>query len=269
LGRTLLVPAGEAARRLGVSPVTIQRWADQGLIAVERTAGGHRRVPVSEVLRLLAASRPVPSGPLADWVETLMSGDPDRVFGALQKRRAEVECWSKVADEVSVALNEIGRAWDVGDCTIFEEHLASEALRRGAIRCLSDLPAAPDAPRGALLTTEDERHTLGLSLSELVFAENGWKTIWIGEGPPTNELEYMIETLKPDAVAVSASASRSAAALRQYQRALSRLASTGQFYLLLAGGAPWPVAPESIRISSFEELDRWLKDSHAEPPSDV
>jgi MerR family transcriptional regulator, light-induced transcriptional regulator len=269
LGRSLFVPAGEAARRLGVSPVTIQRWADQGLIAVERTVGGHRRVPVSEVLRLLAASRPVLSEPLADWVETLMSGEPVRVFRALQKRRAEVGCWSKVADEVSVALNEIGRAWDVGDCTIFEEHLASEALRRGAIHCLSHLPVASNAPRAALLTAEDERHTLGLSLSELVFVENGWKTIWIGEGPPTNELEYMIETLKPDAVAVSASASRSAAALRQYHRALSRLASTGQFHLLLAGGAPWPIAPESNRIFSFDELDRWLKNSRAERLSNV
>jgi MerR family transcriptional regulator, light-induced transcriptional regulator len=261
LNRTLLVSAGEAARRLGVSPVTIQRWGDQGLIAVERTAGGHRRIPVSEVLRLLASSRPLPSGPVADWVSTLMSGDSDKVLAALRIRRSGVDRWAAVADEVALAINEIGRAWDVGECTIFEEHLASEGLRRATILSLAEMPALSSGPRVALLTVEDERHTLGLSLSELVFAENGWKTIWIGEGPPLNELDYMIETLKPDVVAVSASASRVPPTLRQYQRALTRLASTGQFRLVLAGAAAWSDAPTAHRILTFDQLDHWIKDS--------
>jgi MerR family transcriptional regulator, light-induced transcriptional regulator len=255
----LVVPAGEAARRLGVSPVTIQRWANQGLIAIERTAGGHRRIPLAEVLRLLASSRPIPNGPIADWVTTLMTGNSDRILAALCEARNRGANWATVADDVAAALSEIGRTWEVGECTVFEEHLASEGLRRAAIRCVLAMPQRADAPRAALLTVEGERHTLGLSLSEMIFAENGWKTIWIGEGPPPNELEYMIETLKPDAVAVSASASHSPATLRPYQRALARLASGYQFRLLLAGGAAWSDVTEAQRILSFDELDRWLR----------
>jgi excisionase family DNA binding protein len=37
------VTAGEAARILRVSPKTISRWADKGLIACIVTLGGHRR----------------------------------------------------------------------------------------------------------------------------------------------------------------------------------------------------------------------------------
>lgn len=39
----LYVTAGEAARILRVSPKTVSRWADKGLITCMVTLGGHRR----------------------------------------------------------------------------------------------------------------------------------------------------------------------------------------------------------------------------------
>ncbi len=40
---------GEAARRLGVHPVTLRRWADQGDIPVVVTPGGHRRFAAADI----------------------------------------------------------------------------------------------------------------------------------------------------------------------------------------------------------------------------
>jgi excisionase family DNA binding protein len=34
---------GQVAKRLGVSPTTVARWANQGRLAHRRTLGGHRR----------------------------------------------------------------------------------------------------------------------------------------------------------------------------------------------------------------------------------
>ena len=48
----LLTPR-EAARRLGVSYPTIKQWIYKGSIRTRPTAGGHHRVPASEVERLL------------------------------------------------------------------------------------------------------------------------------------------------------------------------------------------------------------------------
>ena len=47
--------AGEAARALGVSVKTIQRWDKAGLLPVVRTATNHRRIPIDAIHRVLNA----------------------------------------------------------------------------------------------------------------------------------------------------------------------------------------------------------------------
>jgi len=51
---------GEAAQMLGVRVETLRRWGREGKFAVERTSGGQRLVPASEVARLLAERRERP-----------------------------------------------------------------------------------------------------------------------------------------------------------------------------------------------------------------
>lgn len=62
----LLTPR-EAARRLGVSYPTLKQWIYKGSIRTRQTAGGHHRIPDSEIDRLLARTghalpKPRPSG---------------------------------------------------------------------------------------------------------------------------------------------------------------------------------------------------------------
>ena len=52
---------GQAAELLGVSPDTVRRWADDGRLATDRTAGGQRMVDGAELARFaveLAQSPP-------------------------------------------------------------------------------------------------------------------------------------------------------------------------------------------------------------------
>ena len=51
--------AGEAARALGVSVKTIQRWDKAGLLPVIRTATNQRRIPVDAVERIRKTSGPM------------------------------------------------------------------------------------------------------------------------------------------------------------------------------------------------------------------
>jgi molybdopterin-binding protein len=52
-----LLPAGEAARRLGISLDTLRRWDREGRIATQRDAANRRLVPLDEVERLSGRER--------------------------------------------------------------------------------------------------------------------------------------------------------------------------------------------------------------------
>ena len=45
----------DLAAAIGVSESSLKRWVDSGRLAVERTAGGHRRIPFQEAVRFVRA----------------------------------------------------------------------------------------------------------------------------------------------------------------------------------------------------------------------
>jgi MerR family transcriptional regulator, light-induced transcriptional regulator len=253
------VSAGEAARRLGVAAATIQRWVDKGLWRAERTPGGHRRIHVTELRRLIAANRATElSGALAEWLDVLFQGDPLKIRTALLTSRQRLGSWGETADEVASALAEIGRCWEADTCQVFQEHVSSEALRRAAAVCASEMHPGAGAFCAALFTIEGERHTLGLSLAELVFAEAGWRSIWIGEGPPVDELEALVARHKPHFLAVSASAASRPGPIGRYQSELMKVASSTGIGLILGGSGAWKTSPAASRVESFQDLQALL-----------
>jgi len=250
-----MVSAGEAARRLGVSPITIQRWVDAGVVSAVRTHGGHRRIPLSEIRRALAARRPAQLiGPLAAWVEVLIAADVASIRTTMLAARRRSGSWSVVAEEIASAIAEIGRMWESGSCRIFEEQAASEALRRAAARCVADIPRRPSTRTAALFAVASERHTLGLSLAELVVAEAGWKSHWLGEGPPIEELDLLIEMKRPDLLVVSASQACPPRMVSSYQSVLEQAARREHVGLVLGGDGAWMPSEVALRIYSFQEL---------------
>ena len=49
---SMMVPLGQAARQLGVSPDTLRRWHRQGHLIAIKLKSGRYLVPISEVRRL-------------------------------------------------------------------------------------------------------------------------------------------------------------------------------------------------------------------------
>lgn len=51
----------EAAALLKVTPRTVQLWCESGVLAFQKTQGGHRRIPRDAVERLISAGEPLPT----------------------------------------------------------------------------------------------------------------------------------------------------------------------------------------------------------------
>ena len=47
----------DLARAIGMSESSLKRWADQGILEVTRTAGGHRRIQVKEAIRFVRSRK--------------------------------------------------------------------------------------------------------------------------------------------------------------------------------------------------------------------
>lgn len=84
----LLTPR-DAARRLGVSYPTLKQWIYKGSIRTRRTAGGHHRIPDTEVDRMLARTgRALPTAKRQRGAIVALSGR-NQLRGTVEEVRIE------------------------------------------------------------------------------------------------------------------------------------------------------------------------------------
>jgi excisionase family DNA binding protein len=255
----------EAAAAAAVAPSTIKRWADQGVLPFSRTAGGHRRFERLALERLLREqTAAVSSGdPMAfAWVRCLVEARRHELDGRLLEARARLGSWWCVADELAVALAEMGDQWARGRLTIAEEHVASDALARALARVGEALPSRLDGPRSLLACAGDDEHTLGLSLAELCLRELGWTPLWLGRRTPVAEIVRLVRRDQVTMVALSASALlRDEQALRALEDELGSACKERGVMLLLGGRGAWPAQPSyGVRVTSFAAFHHHVAD---------
>src|SRR5512137_3098347 len=122
-----LLTTVDVGRLAAVGPTAVKRWADQGILACVKTAGGHRRFERGEVQRFLEGLRGTSA---AAFVDLLLQTDGLGVEARLLMERSRLGSWLAVAEMLGGALGEIGERWRAGKITIVQEHLASERLYR-------------------------------------------------------------------------------------------------------------------------------------------
>lgn len=253
-----LLSTTRAAALAGVAPSTIKRWADQGLLAVARTAGGHRRIERTVLDRFLREQ--AGSGPLDEWIRFLVGGRRHEIDGGLLAARNRLGAWYRVADELGAVLGEVGRRWKCGELTVADEHLASDCLVRSLARVGDSLPGGAQGPRCLLAAAGDDEHTLGLSLAELCLREVGWTPLWLGRRTPLAEIVRVVDNGTVAMVALAASvASRDRRALSRHAGSVGKACARRGVALVLGGSGAWPARPtHGVRLTSFAAFHAYV-----------
>ena len=237
-----LLSTVDVGKMAGVGPTAVKRWADQGLLACVKTAGGHRRFERGEVDRFLERLRG--AGGASALVDLLLATDGLGVEARLLTERSRLGSWLAVVELLGAALVELGERWRSGRITIVQEHMASERLHRALARISEALPVAPGAPRCLLACAEGDRHALGLSLVELALREAGWTTLWAGQDTPAEELAAVARQGGAEMIAVSASAANvDSDRLRAQADVLGAACRSAGVELALGGSGAWPESP--------------------------
>lgn len=203
-----LLSPKQVARAIGVSESSLKRWVDQGLITATRTAGGHRKLPLEDVLRFLRErNHPV----VAPELLTLPAVSPrstsglelgsDRLLTALLKGNEELarqvvfdlylarHSVSVICDQViAVAFRAIGVKWSCQQIDIYHERRGCEI----AMHVLSELRRVvpvPDSPWMAIGgTLSGDAYDIPAHMTELVLRDAGWKTCTLGKSLPAASL---------------------------------------------------------------------------------
>lgn len=136
----LLLSPGEVAAMLYVHPRTVTRWAKAGKLSSVRTAGGHRRFALSEVLRLMSGQATAEGTSTYEQVSAELVHDSPGIEAALLVSMAAVESLALgvLADAAAAAQSSRERASREADALV-----ANEAARNVvAARIRADLAAA-------------------------------------------------------------------------------------------------------------------------------
>lgn len=274
----------ELADALGVSESSLKRWADGGRLAVERTVGGHRRIPLGEAVRFVRreALRPVrpellglPGALAGGQGEGERERAAERLHAALVEDRGEearsLLVWLYVDGAglgwicdavIRPVLARLGELWHSDDAGIFLEHRATESCSRALAELRRFLPpAAEDAPVALGGAGAGDVYRLPSAMASVVLAEAGFRDFNLGADTPVAALAAAIRHHRPRLVWLSFSVVP--ADPREARLGLEQLTTAlGAGTLVLGGRAadavPLP-AHRVVRLGSMAELAAYAR----------
>ena len=207
----------QVARALGVSESSIKRWCDRGVIETVRTAGGHRRFPLSSIIRFAREqdhailvpeliglqSRTDASDPHIDLqekqlVEALMHGEENLARQIIFDLYLGKHSISEICDEViCVAFREIGQRWESQAADVYQERRAGELIRRILFELHRVLPNPDSSWTACGGTLEGDPYTLPTTMVELVLRDVGLNAVSLGTSIPLRSMARAIASMKP------------------------------------------------------------------------
>jgi methanogenic corrinoid protein MtbC1 len=134
---------------------------------------------------------------------------PGLVAGSLRAvETGEVDVPTLYHDVLVPLMKSVGERWQNGTMRIWEEHLASAAVRtvvEALYPRVQQLKAASKrADRAVLLACPvGEEHDLGLRMLSDVFEVNGWDTYYLGPDTPTIQLADAARALSVELVVLA------------------------------------------------------------------
>jgi hypothetical protein len=202
---------------LEIGESTVKRWCDRGLIPTVRTAGGHRKLPMAEVLRFLRdhnqqlmapevlglppVSEHAAHGLLrcrAELVEALLAGNETLARQITLNLYLAKHHLSVICDEVIAgAFHEIGDGWACNEVDVYQERRGCEI----ALRLLFELRKAQQTPDHTWPATggtiEGDHYVLPCTMAELVLRDAAFDAISLGSSIPFPSLLCAVRTTRP------------------------------------------------------------------------
>ncbi len=260
------------AEAIGVSESSVKRWADDGRIQIQRTSGGHRRIPLAEAARFVREERLTLAAPellglvLPSHLEqaedpidaALRQGATTELRDLLATRYLGGKTLASLFDgPLARGLAAVGELWlSDKDGGIFIEHRATAAVR-DALAGLARLVPAPaeDAPRAVGGTLAGDPGQVASAMASLVLSSQGLSTLDLGANTPAGAFAHAAREM--DARLIWLSITHPPMDLAAAQAEVDRLRDGIGHRRLVVGGAAagaLDLGLGTIRVDNMAEL---------------
>lgn len=282
----------QVARAVGVSEASLKRWCDKGLIRAVRTAGGHRRLPLADVVTFLRKSghplvRPEVLGlpAVSSHGEVVLDHARAAVRVALENgdadsfRRTGFNLYLaghsvvNICDHViAPAFHEMGDRWQHGNVEVYQERRACDLCLRFLHELRPLVHSAPDnAPYAIVSTPEHDPYWLPVTMLDLVLHAGGWNSECLGAANPLASVKAALKHRTPRLLCISVSVmiKDEDAFLKEYMEL--KLAAEQQGVAVAVGGrALTPELRARMKFdnysSSLEEFAAYLRTLNPDAP---
>lgn len=216
-----------------------------------------------------ASIRPRPrttSPDLQPYIDLFRSHQGEALRRKLSQAMLVMGLRNFVIDLMAPLTATVGDSWACGEFNVWEEHLFSETLQmvmRSAI--FSVPPANPTStsprPRILLTTPPQEKHGMGLLMSEALMAAEGASCISLGVQTPLPDIVDAARTLQADVVALSFTpAMNNRHVFDALKELRARLPDTVEIWAGGGNAALRRRVPGSIRILALHDIAGALAD---------
>ncbi|MGE0480090.1 MAG: B12-binding domain-containing protein [Phycisphaerae bacterium] len=276
-----IISPRELAIAIGLSESSLKRWADDGIIQVTRTAGGHRRIAIGEAIRFVRSIgapllRPDILGlrdlPIADDAAQLAATPPGELLLAALKRgdaraaRGIVlslylagQSVAAIADgPIRDAMAQVGDLWRHDPANVYVEHRATDICLQ-AVQQLRQL-VEPAQTHGTAIgaAPPGDPYLLPSLLAATALAAESWNTTNLGPDMPFRALVAAVGRHRPALVWLSVSSMQDGAEMSDGLAGLLD-ASTDEGPTILVGGRAaaeleLPKSPRVQRGATLAEL---------------
>ena len=173
-----LLTLQEACRRLGIHPNTLRKWDKQGKIRVVRTVGGRRRIPESEVERLMGFVRPDVSGKAVIYAR--VSSHDQKQKGDLERQKQSLLEYAKSRGyEVVAVLEDVASGLNEGRKSLSKLFDLVEGRKIGVV----------------IVAFKDRLTRFGFSYLERYFSSHGVKIEVVNGEEPEDAYQELVEDL--------------------------------------------------------------------------
>ncbi|MFO0947032.1 MAG: B12-binding domain-containing protein [Planctomycetota bacterium] len=285
------VSTARAAQALGVSVSTVKRWVDEGILPADKTPGGHRKLLVSDVVRV-ARDNTLPhvdltllqngksgGGRTAETREVaarlyrnLKDFDEESVRQIVLATYRQGTPMATIADEIiAPVMSKVGHDWEIGRMDVYEEHRATQLLAGALFELKAHLEASSRGRRPIAIggAYEGDYYLLPSLLAQMVLIDLGWNAINLGPNTPLASLRKALRDHKPSLIWLSLSYMTDPDSFKREYLEFHAEADRDSIAVILGGQALGPELRASIPYTAYgdglQTLGSFAKSLHPIP----